>query len=249
MHEIGQATFTRRKHAEPRERTSQTTRLEEDLLAYYVDAEADDESIFDKWERGEARGDSTTPSICSPEYRAWMLERLREAMGSDHERRLLSLGAGNAMVERALCREGYHVLAVDALMPAVEIASRHGVPSLCRDIRAWDPAPDRFDVVYADGLLGHLYDEFGGCQSVWRRVRGWLASEDSTVIVSNDVPPGDAPVKPAPGVNGFYWLSTEWIAEMLVDAGYTPTLTTEFVYERPLSGPRRRAIIAAKPTS
>ncbi|MGB2710810.1 MAG: methyltransferase domain-containing protein, partial [Conexibacter sp.] len=221
--------------------------LEEDLQAYYVEAE--EESIFEKWERGEARGDSTTPSVCSPEYRAWMLERLREAMGGDKERRLLSIGAGNAMVERTLCREGYHVLAVDALMAAVEIASRNGVPSLCRDIRSWDPAPDRFDVVYADGLLGHLYDEFGGCQSVWRRVRGWLASEQSLVVVSNDVPPGDVDVKPAPGVNGFHWLSTQWIADMLVEAGYTPTLTTEFVYERPLSGPRRRAIIAATPAA
>ena len=248
MHEIGQATFTRRKqHDATRERAPQTSRLEEDLRAYYVEAE--EESIFDKWERGEARGDSTTPSICSPEYRAWMLERLHEALGEDRERRLLSIGAGNAMVERMLCREGYHVLAVDALMPAVEIASRHGVPSLCRDIRAWEPAPDAFDVVYADGLLGHLYDEFGGCQAVMRRVRGWLASPDSSLVVSNDVPPGDAPVKPAPGVNGFHWLSTAWIGEMLVEAGYTPTLTTEFVYERPLSGPRRRAIIVAKPAA
>jgi len=247
MHEIGQATFTRRKeHAEARERAPQASRLEEDLQAFYVDA--DEESIFEKWERGEARGDSTTPSICSPEYRAWMLDQLRDALGHDHDKRLLSLGAGNAMVERTLCREGFHVLAVDALLPAVEIASRHGVPSLCRDIRSWDPDPDRFDVVYADGLLGHLYDEYGGCQTVWRRVRGWLASEDSTVVVSNDVPPGDQPVKPAPGVNGFYWLSTDWIAEMLVEAGFTPTLQTEFIYNRPLSGPRRRAIIAAKPS-
>lgn len=242
MHEIGQATFTRRKHADAREHAAQPSRLEEDLQAYYVEAE--EESIFEKWERGEARGDSTTPSVCSPEYRAWMLDRLREAMGGDTEKRLLSIGAGNAMVERTLCREGYHVLAVDALMEAVEIAARNGVPSICRDIRSWDP-PDRFDVVYADGLLGHLYDEFGGCQAIWRRVRGWLSGHEGTVIVSNDVPPGSDPVKPAPGVNGFHWLSTDWISEMLVEAGYTPTLSTEFVYERPLSGPRRRAIIVA----
>jgi 2-polyprenyl-3-methyl-5-hydroxy-6-metoxy-1,4-benzoquinol methylase len=245
MHEIGQATFTRRKQHASREHVAPASRLEEDLRSYYVDAE--DENIFEKWERGEARGDSTTPSICSPEYRAWMLDQLRGLMGNDTERRLLSIGAGNAMVERTLCREGYHVLAVDALMAAVEIAARNGVPSICRDIRSWEPQ-DRFDVVYADGLLGHLYDEFGGCQSVWRRVRGWLSSHEGAVIVSNDVPPGDAPVKPAPGVTGFYWLSTDWIAEMLVEAGFTPTLRTEFVYERPLSGPRRRAIIAATPS-
>lgn len=246
MHEIGQATFTRRKHADTRERAPQATRLEEDLQAYYVEAE--DENIFEKWERGEARGDSTTPSVCSPEYREWMLGQLREAMGGDHEKRLLSIGAGNAMVERTLCHEGYHVLAVDALMAAVEIAALHGVPSIQRDIRSWDPR-ERFDVVYADGLLGHLYDEFGGCQAIWRRVRGWLVETGGTVIVSNDVPPGNDPVKPAPGVNGFHWLSTDWIAEMLVEAGYTPTMREEFVYERPLSGPRRRAIIAATPTT
>jgi SAM-dependent methyltransferase len=247
MHEIGQATFTRRKHAETREHPPLGTRLEEDLQAYYVEAE--DENLFEKWERGEARGDSTTPSVCSPEYREWMLERLHEALGDDRDKRLLSVGAGNAMVERMLCREGYHVLAVDALMAATEIASRNGVPALCRDIRTWDPSPDRWDVIYADGLVGHLYDEFGGCQTVMRRMRGWLSGEDGVVVISNDVPPGDEPVKPAPGVRGFHWLSTAWIAEALVEAGFTPTLTTEFVYERPLSGPRRRAIIAAKPAS
>jgi len=247
MHEIGQATFTRRKHAETREHAPQGTRLEEDLQAYYVEAE--DENLFEKWERGEARGDSTTPSVCSPEYREWMVERLHEALGDDRDKRLLSVGAGNAMVERMLCREGYHVLAVDALMAATEIASRNGVPALCRDIRTWDPSPDRWDVIYADGLVGHLYDEFGGCQTVMRRMRGWLGSEEGVVVISNDVPPGDEPVKPAPGVRGFHWLSTAWIAEALVESGFTPTLTTEFVYERPLSGPRRRAIIAAKPVS
>jgi SAM-dependent methyltransferase len=247
MHEIGQATFTRRKHADARDRAPQPTRLEEDLQAYYVEAE--EENLFEKWERGEARGDSTTPSICSPEYREWMVERLGEFLEHDKERKLLSVGAGNAMVERMLCRDGYHVLAVDALMAAVEIASRHGVPAIARDIRAWDPAPDAWDVIYADGLIGHLYDEFGGCQTVLRRMRGWLTSADGIVVVSNDVPPGEDAVKPAPGVNGFHWLSTQWIADAFVEAGFTPILTTEFVYERPLSGPRRRAIIAAKPAA
>ena len=44
--------------------------LENDLRSFYLTG-SEEMSIFEEWEHGIARGDSTTPSICSPTYRWW----------------------------------------------------------------------------------------------------------------------------------------------------------------------------------
>ena len=160
--------------------------LDEDLRAFYLSKEYD-EALFEVWERGEARGDSTTPSVCSPAYRTWMLDQLRTALAKADGGSLLSLGAGNAFIERILVDEGYDVLAVDFLQSAVDVALRATVPAIREDIRTWDPG-SRWDVVYADGLLGHLYGGEGGCTEVLARMRSWLTSPGA-LIVSNDAPP------------------------------------------------------------
>ena len=77
--------------------------LENDLRSFYLTG-SQEPSLFEEWEHGIARGDSTTPSICSPTYRWWILEHLRNALGRDRKNLLLSLGSGNAFVERVLGR-------------------------------------------------------------------------------------------------------------------------------------------------
>ena len=52
--------------------------------------------------------------------------------------------------------------------------------------------------------------------------------------------------RPATAVPGFYWLSAGYIGERLRFAGFEICETEEFVYERPLSGPRRRAVVTAR---
>lgn len=216
--------------------------LDEDLRAFYLSKEYD-EALFDVWERGEARGDSTTPSVCSPAYRTWMLEQLRTALAKADGGSLLSLGAGNAFIERILVDEGYDVLAVDFLQSAVDVALRATVPAIREDIRTWDPG-SRWDVVYADGLLGHLYGGEGGCTEVLARMRSWLTSPGS-LIVSNDAPPSGA-TAPAPGVNGFNWLSIPLLVSEMKDAGFDHVEAADFWYERPISGRRQRAIVTGR---
>ena len=221
--------------------------LENDLRSFYLTG-SEQESLFDEWEHGIARGDSTTPSICSPTYRWWILEHLRNALNRDRKNLLLSLGAGNAFVERVLGREGYPVLAVDALEQAVESARAAGVPAICHNLYTWDAQPDYWDVIYADGLLGHLHDGHDGAHMALRRLHGWLRASGGTVVISNDAPKTDEPVQQSANVPGFYWLSDRWIAAELKRAGFTRISTASIAYRRPLSGLRTRAIITAHRT-
>lgn len=221
--------------------------LENDLRSFYLTG-SEEPSLFDEWEQGIARGDSTTPSICSPTYRWWILEHLRNALNRDRKNLLLSLGSGNAFIERVLGREGYPVLAVDALDHAVELARQAGVPAICQNLYTWEAQPDYWDVIYADGLLGHLHDGHDGAQTALRLLHGWLRAPSGTVVISNDAPKTDEPVQPSANVPGFYWLSDKWIAAELKRAGFTRISTASIDYRRPLSGLRTRAIITAHRT-
>jgi SAM-dependent methyltransferase len=222
--------------------------LENDLRSFYLTG-SEELSLFDEWEHGIARGDSTTPSICSPTYRWWILEHLRNALNRDRKNLLLSLGSGNAFVERVLGREGYPVLAVDALEQAVEHARKAGVPAICHNLYSWDTEPDYWDVVYADGLLGHLHDGEDGAHVALCLFRSWLKAPSGTIVISNDAPKTDAPVQQSANVPGFYWLSDRWIAAELKRAGFTRISTASITYRRPLSGLRTRAIITAHRTT
>jgi Methyltransferase domain len=221
--------------------------LENDLRSFYLTG-SEEQSIFAEWEHGIARGDSTTPSICSPTYRWWILEHLRNALGRDRKNLLLSLGSGNAFVERVLCREGYPVLAVDALDEAVQIARRAGVPAINNNLYTWETQPDYWDVVYADGLLGHLHDGRDGAHVALRLFHSWLKGPGGTIVISNDSPKTDAPVQESSNVPGFYWLSDHWIADELRRAGFSRISTASIDYRRPVSGLRTRAIITAHRT-
>ena len=211
------------------------TSLDEDLHAYYLGTEQD-ETLFEKWERGEARGDSTTPSVCSPEYRAWMLDRLREALAATPSSSLLSVGAGNAMVERTLCREGYHVLAVDVApgggrhRPRATGARRSaatsapGIPArpLGRRLRRRPARPPLRRVRrLPDGAAPHA-----------RLARPTTASWSSPTTCHR-ARPGQAGAGRATASTGS---RRDWIADEIVGGRVHADETTEFVYERPLSG-------------
>jgi SAM-dependent methyltransferase len=220
--------------------------LENDLRSFYLTG-SEEQSLFDEWEHGIPRGDSTTPSISSPTYRWWILEHLRNAVNRDRKNLLLSLGCGNAFVERVLCREGYPVFAVDALNEAVELARRAGVPAIRANLYNWDAPRDYWDVIYADGLLGHLHDGHDGTHVALCLLHGWC-KPGGTVVISNDSPKTDEPVQQSSNVPGFYWLSDRWIAAELKHAGFTRISTASIDYRRPLSGLRTRAIITAHRT-
>jgi SAM-dependent methyltransferase len=220
--------------------------LENDLRSFYLTGN-EEQSIFDEWEHGIARGDSTTPSVSSPTYRWWILEHLRNALNRDRKHLLLSVGSGNAFVERVLCREGYPVLAVDALDHAVQLARQAGVPAINRNLYTWETEQEYWDVLYADGLLGHLHDGQDGAHIALSLFHSWV-KPGGTIVISNDSPKTDAPVQQSSNVPGFYWLSDHWIADELKRAGFARVSTASITYRRPVSGLRTRAIITAHRT-
>lgn len=211
-----------------------------DLAAFYQREIDGQETIFDVWERGEAYGDSVTPATWSRQYRHWMTGLITKELDSGRTG-VLSLGCGNAAVEADLVAAGHRVLAVDAMPRAVTLAREKGVPAVRADLTTFTPDQD-YAVVYLDGVLGHLHGSHD-VPAVLTRIRGWLPT--GTLILSNDGPPtGDS--APAPGVNGFHWLSVRYLTDVVTDAGFTSVTSRTYRYQRPLSGERVRSVVVAR---
>jgi SAM-dependent methyltransferase len=203
-------------------------------------------NLFEVWEKGEARGDSVTPSVYSPAYRTWMRNKIITAIRSRGSDRLLSLGSGNAAVEREVLDAGYPVLAVDVLPEAVDIARAKGLDAIVADVLTWEPATD-WPVIYADGLFGHLYGRSHDLVALFARLRSWLTSGGSagTLVVSNDGPNNDEPMQPARNVPGFFWLSGTYLREQALAGGFDEVVIESFPYQRPVSGRRARVVVTA----
>lgn len=223
-----------------------------DLVSFYRSQSADDRNLFDVWEKGEARGDSVTPSTYSAKYRRWMREKLVGELDLHYAPRLLSLGCGNAAVEAEIVHSGYPVSGVDAMPEAIELARAKGIDAHCLDITDWIPE-ETWPVIYMDGVLGHLYRPETGLLNVLERIRCWLAAPMSraatTFIASNDAPNNGTVAQTAPAVNGFHWLSGEYLQAQAYEAGFDDVSLEKFRYTRPRSGERVRAIIIARVTS
>jgi SAM-dependent methyltransferase len=220
----------------------------EELRAVYLSKTGGEPSRFHIWERGEAIGDSITPSTYNRAYRTWMRDLLRKFLegSGDDDPGLLSVGCGNATVEAELALSGYRVLAVDAMEEAVELARAKGVEAVCADVLEWTPPAGDWHVLYADGFLGHVFDPDDGIQPALRLMRSWLREDGGVLVVSNDDPRKDADTQQHSEVPQFTWLSAPYLKAQAEAAGFTDVWTTWFTYERPLTGPRERVIITAR---
>ncbi|WP_432925474.1 class I SAM-dependent methyltransferase [Microbispora sp. CA-135349] len=204
-------------------------------------------TVFDVWERGEAVGDSITPSTYDNGYRAWMGFLLHSQLGRPGEHTLISVGCGNAMIESELVRRGHGVTAVDVLPQAVSLAQAKGVPAVCADVMTWTPSAPGPLIVYADGLLGHLYSTENHSLPILDVIHRWLAERPgSALIISNDESHDELPVEPARGVPGFHWFSAGYLQEQCGRAGFTDVDHIRYTYQRPLSGPRHRVVLMAR---
>ncbi|MFE5855354.1 class I SAM-dependent methyltransferase [Streptomyces sp. NPDC056500] len=224
-----------------------TAKNHEDLVDFYRPRGAGEASIFEIWEDGGSRDDSVTPSTYCPEYRDWMSDRLIAEL-ERNDGGLLSLGCGNAAVELHVAQKGFRVLAIDAMEDAVALAVRKGLDAHCADIYQWEP-DEPWSVIYIDGVLGHLHDEQEGLTPVLQRICTWLKprkgsrSGCATLIASNDAPNDGSAYQKAPKVNGFHWLSAEYMRHQALASGFDRAETDTFRYQRPISGERIRAIM------
>jgi hypothetical protein len=167
-----------------------------------------------------------------------------------HER-VFSIGCGNAFVESDLQARGLRVQAIDCNEEAIVLAAAKGVEAFTADYHALPPGHlANFGVVYADGLLGHLYHPETGLTAFFETLHALKPAPDSWLVLSNDAPaqPGSG-VAPHGKVQGFWLFSPDYLRDTAQRFGYTVVESYSFPYERPLSGLRNRTICVARPVS
>ncbi|NEO39599.1 MAG: hypothetical protein F6J90_26005 [Moorea sp. SIOASIH] len=69
---------------------------------YYSKPRQEGQNIYDIWEEGKAYQDSITPSIYTPQYRKFITTIIKSLVDYDYSKPILSVGSGNAFVERDL---------------------------------------------------------------------------------------------------------------------------------------------------
>ena len=213
---------------------------------YYLVERDHHRNIYQIWETGGAFNDSVTPSTWCEEYRQWIVEQLERKLRFDTSKRVLSIGCGNAFVEQVLCEKGYNVSGMDINEWAVQLAQHKGVPAVVGDIYDWEPAEKNIDLIYCDGVLGHLYLQETRCQVALARLQNWLKLEEGILLISNDASKNGDAVVAAPGVKGFFHFSEQFITSELRETGFELLETASYLYDRPLSGPRRRLVVAGR---
>jgi SAM-dependent methyltransferase len=217
----------------------------EAVKRYYETRRVGSDNVFSIWERGEAYLDSVTPSIWDPAYRAWITEVIETNVGANHASPILSVGCGNAFVESDLTKRGYNLSAIDICPGAVVLARKKGVAAIEADVYTWEP--DRpCNLIYCDGVVGHLYRHDGGCQPAFRRMNGWLAGGSGSLLISNDISLTGQDVQEHPAVQQFFLFSTTYLERQLAYAGFEVVSSRTYIYSRPLSGDRSRAVIVAR---
>lgn len=213
---------------------------------YYLIEREQHRNIYQIWETGGAFKDSVTPSTWSEHYRHWIVKCIERQLHYDKSKRIISIGCGNAFVEQDLCRKGYEVLGIDINESAVQLAQDKGVPAICADIYEWEPEGKDVGLIYCDGVLGHLYVEETKCHEALTRLKSWLKPGEGILLISNDASKDGREVADAPGVKGFYHFSEEFVVSELIDTGFELLETSNYVYQRPLSGARCRLVVAAQ---
>ncbi|MFG6199800.1 class I SAM-dependent methyltransferase [Nonomuraea sp. JJY05] len=204
------------------------------------------QSIYDIWESGGAFNDSITPSTYVPEYRSHIV--LKILMLTAPEAAVLSLGCGNGFVEGDLAAHGCDVRAIDCNAEAVELTRKKGVDA--RTVDFFDLRPvDTADVsaVYADGLLGHLFDAAGELAPALGKLRDLALRPGTYLVLSNDAPrDAKADFAPHEHVAGFWFIAKDYLHKSLISFGFEPVESYYFPYLRPVSGIRNRTICVAR---
>ncbi|HXU35919.1 MAG TPA: class I SAM-dependent methyltransferase [Blastocatellia bacterium] len=213
---------------------------------FYLSNRELNNNIYQIWEAGRAFKDSVTPSTWCDDYREWMVRFIERQVMWNVSKHILSIGCGNAFVERDLCQMGYSLFSIDINASAVELARSKGVPAQVADFYTWEPEEENVDLIYGDGVLGHFYLEDSQCQTALARLHSWLKPSEGIIVISNDASKDGQAVVSAPGVKGFYHFSEDWVISQLKSAGFKLIESAIYTYGRPISGKRNRLVVSAR---
>ena len=144
----------------------------------------DGPSLFERWDFGHDVPFEAPLSVRDPAYRD-LLQQLFALIRATRNRSLVSVGAGNGVVEAELSDHGWNVLATDCSDAALARCASRGLRiqhfCLCRD-----KAIGQFDVIYCDGVMGHLWRPESALVSAWTALSE-LGVNGALAVVSNDL--------------------------------------------------------------
>jgi SAM-dependent methyltransferase len=203
-------------------------------------------TIYEIWEKGGAYADSITPSTYSPDYRHHIVDKV--VAWTKRGSTVFSLGCGNGFVEAELIGHCRKVRAMDRNDEAVRLCAAKGVQAVRMeffDLSAADLSD--VDLIYADGLLGHLFRLPDGLAAFADKLRSVALRPGTVVAISNDAPRDrSAAFSPHDRLDDFWFLSKSYLAAALTAADLLVQESYYFPYTRPLSGLRLRAICIAR---
>jgi len=201
-------------------------------------------SLFYEWEKGEDSDHPGTPSVRYAKYRQFVLNLFMHHASEGS--RVISLGCGNGFTELLLKEKGYQILGTDVHQSALQLCVEKGIDAVALDALSVPEGFERFDVVYADGLMGHLWNETDEFSLFGDNVLKLLET-GGVAILSNDL--SDSDDAPCTAVTGdpdaiFYRGIKGYVGEQLGRVvGLTVIESHIYEYERKGRGIRRREIV------
>jgi 2-polyprenyl-3-methyl-5-hydroxy-6-metoxy-1,4-benzoquinol methylase len=199
-------------------------------------------TVYDLWEEGSAFNDSVTPSTFCPEYRSHVV--LKVMTLSQPGDQIFSIGCGNGFVEASLVKGARRVVGIDCNEEAISLSRSKGVDAYRADYFDLPKATlAGFDVIYADGLLGHVYNNNSGLDIFFQKLEHLAPKPGAWLVFSNDAPrdPNDY-VAPHDRLDDFWYFSRFYLVETLKKWNLHPYEDYTFPYFRPISGMRSRTI-------
>jgi SAM-dependent methyltransferase len=202
-------------------------------------------TVYDIWEQGGAFEDSITPSTYCAEYQSHILLKLQSL--APKSGKILSVGCGNAAVEAQLVKLGYTVRAMDVNPEAVALARSKGIDAFQDDFMLMKPAQlADINVVYADGLVGHLVDPDLGLRPFAEKLGELEFAKGTKFVISNDAPRRPfVEYEAHERVQNFWFVSVAYLTKILSGANFDVSERYTFQYFRPKSGMRDRTICVA----
>ncbi|WP_447895001.1 hypothetical protein [Vreelandella sp. GE22] len=204
-----------------------------------------DSTIYEIWEQGGAFNDSITPSTYNAEYRSHMGLKLKSLTNEGET--IFSIGCGNGFVEGDLVKAKRRVLAIDFNDEAVALSRKKGVDAYTADFFKLEPsALASTKSVYVDGLLGHLFHPELELKPTLDKLKELNMESGTTLVFSNDSPRDpETPFAAHDKVEGFWFISRDYLRDALIEAGFKVEETYYFPYTRPISGLRNRTLCVA----
>lgn len=211
---------------------------------YRAPIDGSTKTVFDLWEVHSSNGDSTTPSVASPEYRQKVSRLLAEL--ASPQKGVFSIGCGNGFVEAELINLGIKVSAIDMMQEAVDYARRKGIMANRADFFDLQPGCiDDSSVIYSDGFLGHVFEPQHGLGRFFTKLRA-LSPAPGIVLVCSFDQPCQGEFQLHPSVPDFYFLSVSLVRSEFERFGFSIQTTIEIPYVRPISGLKLRGLCVGR---